>query len=131
MAGKIKKHTDVVSSIEVFNTNYQRGEYEAPWIVYIGNNKDGYTIKYSNDENRTIENTDTIYINDIMLRLNTLEDDKVYCTQEQYDILVEDGYGWVTDVFGKSEEHVFDLSKTYYIYETDEPQTNEDEAKVE
>ena len=59
---KVKKHTDVVASIEEFTANYENGEYVSPWIVYVGNNTDGYSVIYSNDENKMPASTTPFFL---------------------------------------------------------------------
>lgn len=115
----IKKHTDVVGSMEEFTTRYNNGEYSAPWIVYVGNNTDGYSVIYSNDENKSHVSATPDTIDSLKTRIQKLEDEKVFCLENEYEILVSNGQGWVTNVDGTRTEVVFDESKIYCIYEDD------------
>lgn len=115
-----RKHTDIVASMEEFTTNYNNGVYASPWIVYVGNNNDGYSVIYSNDENRQTSITPDV-IESLKIRIQNLEDEKVYCYQEEYDNLVINGKGWVTNLDGKLSEVQYDANKLYCIYEDDGP----------
>jgi hypothetical protein len=124
MSNSIKKHTDVVDSIERFNENYKNGIYVEPWVVYIKSDS-GYTIQYSNYEKRDIVETDINYINLLTQRIDNLETEKVYCTESQYDELVENPNKEVTISNIRngeivSENHIFDINKMYCIYEDEE-----------
>ena len=46
-----RKHTDVVANMDEFNENYNNGMYISPWVVYVGDDVNGYKVIYSNDEN--------------------------------------------------------------------------------
>lgn len=118
----IKKHTDVVSSMEEFTSNYEQGIYVAPWVVYVGNNTDGYSVIYSDDEKlqSTIEPD---FVQLLTKRVENLENEKVYCYQDEYDELVLNGSGWVTHIDGSKREVIFDEKSLYYIYEDDGPVT--------
>lgn len=118
---KVKKHTDVVASIEEFTTNYENGEYVSPWIVYVGNNTDGYSVIYSNDENKMPSSTTPDFIDSLKNRIQALEDKEVYCYQEEYDVLLLNGKGWVTNLDGTRSEVIYDDNKVYCIYEDDGP----------
>lgn len=127
----IKKHTDVVASMEEFTTNYNNGVYTAPWIVYVGNNADGYSVIYSNDENKSHASATPDIIDSLTQRLTKLENEKVFCYEEEYDILVANKQGWVTNLDGTRSEVVFDANKLYCIYEEEGPAVNPDEPSPE
>ena len=127
----MKKHTDVVASMEEFTTNYNKGTYIAPWIVYVGNNADGYSVIYSNDENKTHPSATPDVIDSLAKRIQTLEDEKVYCYEDEYDILVANKRGWVTNLDGTRSEVVFDANKMYCIYEEEGPSAEPEEPKEE
>jgi hypothetical protein len=127
----IKKHTDVVASMEEFTTNYNNGAYTAPWIVYVGNNADGYSVIYSNDENKSHASATPDIIDSLTQRLTKLENEKVFCYEEEYDILVANKRGWVTNLDGTRSEVVFDANKLYCIYEEEGPAVNPDESSPE
>lgn len=116
----LKKHTDVVPSMEVFNENYQNGMYIEPWVVYVGSDGTGYNIIYSNDEKKISNIPTPDVIDNIKTRLREIEDEKVFCLEDEYDNLVKNGSGWITDISGKRIEVTFDENKMYYIYENDE-----------
>lgn len=127
----IKKHTDVVTSMEEFTTKYNNGEYLAPWIVYVGNNIDGYSVIYSNDENKTHASATPDVIDSLKARIQKLEDEKVFCLESEYEILVRNGQGWVTNVDGSRTEVIFDENKLYCVYENDELNVEPDEPNPE
>lgn len=118
---EIKKHVDIVATREIFETNYNNGLYIEPWIVYIGNNVDGYNIIYSNDENKNplLQNPDIL--SSLVKRIEKIEGEKVYCYEEEYDNLIANGEGYITDIDGTTKPHIFDINKTYYIYEDNGP----------
>ena len=117
----IKKHVDVVNSMDEFTTNHENGVYVSPWIVYVGNDDDGYSVIYSNDEKRANGSVDINVIESLTKRTEKLETEKVFCHEEEYDILVENGFGWVTNIDGTRSEVAFDESKLYCIYEDEGP----------
>ena len=116
-----KKHTDVVATEEQFNINLQEGKYSAPWIVYVGDDVNGYRVYYSSDESHDMGTTDPVYIDSLQKRIEKLENEKVYCYEEEYNTLVANGSGWVTNIDGTKVEVVFDENTLYCIYEDDGP----------
>ena len=56
-------------------------------------------------------------------RVENLENEKVYCYQDEYDELVLNGSAWVTHIDGSKREVTFDEKSLYYIYEDDGPVT--------
>ena len=123
----IKKHTDVVASMEEFTTNYNNAVYAAPWIVYVGNNIDGYSVIYSNDEKKSHASATPDVIDSLKTRIQKLEDEKVFCYEEEYDALMLNGNGWVTNIDGSRTQVVFDENKLYCIYEDDGPNVEPEE----
>ena len=121
-----KRHTDVVSSMDEFTSNYEKGLYLAPWIVYVGNDTDGYSVIYSNDEQKGLD-AKPEFIESLSKRIEALENEKVFCFEEEYDALVANGSGWVTNVDGTRSEVVFDANKLYYIYEDNGPEVSPEE----
>lgn len=117
----IKRHTDVVASMDEFTSNYEAGLYVAPWIVYVGNDTDGYSVIYSNDEKKDLAGMTPDFIDSLKNRIEALETEKVFCFEEEYDILVANGRGWVTNLDGSRSEVVFDENKIYFIYEDEGP----------
>ena len=126
----IKTHTDVVASMEEFTTKYENGAYTAPWIVYIGNNVDGYTVVYSNDETKTQSSVTPDVIESLRQRISKLEEEKVYCYESEYDVLVAEGKGWVTNIDGTRTEVLFDKNKLYCIYEEDDITDTPEEPEI-
>lgn len=126
----IKTHTDVVASMEEFTTKYESGAYAAPWIVYVGNNVDGYTVVYSNDETRTQSSITPDVIESLQKRISKLEEEKVYCYEDEYDVLVAEGKGWITKLDGTRVEVLFDKNKLYCIYEDEDIVEVPDEPNV-
>lgn len=120
----IKKHTDIVNSYDEFQTNFNNGVYEKPWVVYIKHNDGTYEVKYSNDEQRTHLSPTPDIINALEKRLATLEKEKIYCTEEEYDAIVADnGIRGVyiididSDVEGATKLVFYNKKHLYYIYE--------------
>ena len=123
----LAKHTDVVGTVEEFRTNYEQGLYVAPWIVYVGNNTDGYSVFYSNDEKRFTEEPEFSFAESILQRLENLENEKVFCYESEYDELIANGSGWITNIDGTRSEVVYDANKLYCIYEDDGPAEENEE----
>lgn len=128
--GNFKRHTDVVSTMEEFTTRYEQGIYITPWVVYVGNDDDGYSVIYSNDVNNSLLNKPDL-IDSLSNRINKLETEKIYCYENEYEELVINGQGWVTNIDGTRSEVQFDESKIYCIYEEEGPETPEEELPEE
>ncbi len=124
MASKIKKHVDVVKSIEEFEENFANGLYITPYVVYIGNEENGYDVVYSNDQNN-VTNYEPDFIEGLSTRISRLENEKVYCYEEEYDNLILNGTAWLTGLDGIPVEHTYDSNKMYCIYEDDGPKPEE------
>lgn len=115
---KIKKHADIVNSYEEFETNIMNGVYVEPWVVYIKNNDGTYEIKYSNDVNRTHFSATPDSIDILNSRLTKLEEEKVFCTENDYDRLVAGEGVYITDINTGMEKLVYYNDKhLYYIIE--------------
>jgi phosphosulfolactate phosphohydrolase-like enzyme len=119
-----KKHIDVVDSKEIFETNLKNGVYSAPWVVYIKNN-DKYDVVYSNDQNRVVLE-DLNFAELLNRRIEILENEKVYCTENEYDELIANPTMDITIHNIKNgiiveEIHRFDTTKLYCVYEEEEP----------
>ena len=127
----IKKHTDVVSSMDEFTTNYNNGTYIAPWIVYVGNNTEGYSVIYSNDENKAHPSATPEFVQLLSQRISALENEKVFCFEEEYEILVANKRGWVTNIDGTRSEVIFDANKLYCIYEEEGPSVTPEQPTPE
>lgn len=115
-----RRHTDVVSTMEEFTTRYEQGIYITPWVVYVGNNNEGYSVIYSNDINNSLSGKPEL-IDSLSNRINKLETEKVYCYENEYEELVLNGNGWVTNLDGTRTEVMFDADKIYCIYEEEGP----------
>lgn len=118
---KIKKHTDIVNSYAEFEENVMNGFYEEPWVVYIKNDDGTYEIKYSNDVNRTHVSATPDIVDILEHRLRNLENEKIFCYEEEYDNLVTNGEGWITDINGERKYITFDENVLYHIYEEEGP----------
>ena len=120
-----ERHTDVVTTMEEFTSRYEEGLYLVPWVVYVGNDEDGYSVIYSNDMNNSIKNTPEL-IESLATRIENLENEKVYCYESEYEELLLNKTAWVTNLDGSRSEVVFDENKTYCIYEEEGPATPEE-----
>lgn len=115
-----RRHTDVVSTMEEFTSRYEQGTYIIPWVVYVGNDNDGYSVIYSNDINNSLSGKPDL-IDSLSNRINKLETEKVYCYENEYEELVLNGEGLVTNLDGKRTYVEFDANKIYCIYEEEGP----------
>lgn len=121
---KIKKHTDIVSSYQEYETNLYNNVYEEPWIVYIDNGDGTYEIKYSNDSKRTHLSATPDEIDRLDSRLKKIEEEKVYCTEEEYDAIVDDYFNgdyvgvWINNIYGGDKILVkYNEAHLYHIIE--------------
>lgn len=121
-----RKHTDVVANMDEFNENYNNGMYISPWVVYVGDDVNGYKVIYSNDENEIAGSIVPDVIESLNQRIRALEDEKVFCHEDEYNELIEKGVAWVTNVDGTRSEAVYDSNKLYCIYEDDGPVSDTD-----
>lgn len=75
-----RRHTDVVSTMEEFTTRYEQGIYITPWVVYVGNNNEGYV--------RIIKDGDILFTDDDNivkvggLYVTQVDDYMMYVTEE-------------------------------------------------
>ena len=120
-----RRHTDVVSTMEEFTKRYEQGTYIIPWVVYVGNDNDGYSVIYSNDVNNSLLNEPELIVS-LEKRIQKLETEKVYCYENEYEELVSKGKGWVTNIDGSRIEVTFDEDKVYCVYEEEGPATPEE-----
>ena len=116
----VKKHADVVASMEEFTVNYNNGVYVSPWVVYVGNDADGYNVIYSNDEGSHSSITPDV-VGSLNTRIEKLEAEKVYCYEDEYDELIVKGSAWVTDIDGTRYEVQYNANHLYCIYEEEGP----------
>jgi hypothetical protein len=122
-----KKHIDVVASVEEFNANNTAGMYKEPWVVYVGDGNGEYTIYTSNSQDTEQPMPDALVA--LSTRVDKLEEEKVYCLEDEYESLVKNGVGLVTNVNGETYEIQFDENKLYCIYEPEETEENPDEPE--
>ena len=138
-----RKHADVVESMDEYTTRLNAGEYAAPWVVYVKNENGGYDIIYSRDGDNIASNIDPNYIEAFNERFYKIETEKVYCYEDEYDALVANPTSEITihnivNGIVKLEEHTFDPTKLYCVYEEEsveggeetEDETTEDEPSV-
>ena len=111
------KHIGVYSSKGEFDEKFNPADYVEPWVVYIVDGENIYDIIYSNDQDRQLSSMEPDFQKMLENRVSKLENEKVYCTEDEYETLVANGTGWVTDTDGNKTEVVFDSNKMYYIYE--------------
>lgn len=88
---KIRKHIDVVSNENIFEENLINGLYIEPWVVYIGDEDNGYSIVYSKNQNKT-EHIHPSVIDAIEKRLLTLEKESIkkieFTNQQDKNIII-------------------------------------------
>lgn len=76
-------------------------------------------MAYSSDEERVLSEID--YVESFARRLESLEQEKVYCYENEYEKLIKDGSAYLTGLDGETELFHYDSSKLYCIYEDDGP----------
>ena len=120
------KHIDVVASMEEFQTNLNAGVYIAPWVVYVGNGTDGYTVLTSSTQGTSQVAPDALEA--LSVRVDQLENERVFLLETQYEELVKNGSVWIND--GKTEIK-FNSNHLYYIYEPEEDNNENEGENVE
>lgn len=120
-----KKHIDVVASMEEFKTNLDAGMYIVPWIVYVNDGANGYTVLTSASQETNQPMPDAL--ESLSARVDALE--YVYCLEDEYEELVANGIAVITKPDGTRVEVKFDENQLYYIYEREEePEINPDDS---
>lgn len=120
-----KKHIDVVASMEEFKTNLDAGMYIVPWIVYVNDGANGYTVLTSASQETNQPMPDAL--ESLSARVDALE--YVYCLEDEYEELVANGIAVITKPDGTHVEVKFDENQLYYIYEREEePEINPDDS---
>lgn len=106
-------HIGIYATMEEFQANVDL--LEIPWVAYIGTpGTADYKVIYPNDLVAQDENK--VNIADELLKLKP-----VICTEDEYDILITDGVGYVTDVDGTKRGPVnYDPEVYYYTYDAGE-----------
>ena len=122
-----KKHIDVVASMEEFKTNLDTGMYIVPWIVYVKDGANGYTVLTSASQETNQPMPDAL--ESLSARVDALENEKIYCLEDEYEELIEKGVALITKLDGSRVEIEFDENKLYCIYEQEEePEINPDDS---
>ena len=84
----------------------------APWVAYIGDK-----VVYSNDIK--VKDNQGVNVFDAIQKLFP-----VCCTEEEYDNLVSNGHGTVTDTNGVQTDIMYDPNVYYYTYDPSELNNN-------
>lgn len=102
-------HIGIYKTIEEFQESVHL--LEIPWVAYVGTpGTPEYKIIYPDD--LVAEDSEGVNIANEILRLKP-----VICTEEEYENLVVNGHGSVTDVNGVSNEVDYDPEVYYYTYD--------------
>lgn len=103
-------HIGIYATMEEFQANNHL--LKTPWVAYIGTpGSPDYKVIYPND--LVAENNSGVNIAEEILRLKP-----VICTEDEYEKLITEGKGYVTDVDGTVNGPVdYDPNVYYYTYD--------------
>ena len=105
-------HIGIYSTMEEFQENVSF--LEIPWVAYVGTpGTPDYRVIYPDD--LVAEDNEGVNIADEILKLKP-----VICTEDEYDILITNRHGSVTDVNGVKNEVDYDPNVYYYTYDAGE-----------
>lgn len=105
------QHIGIYKTIEEFQAGVSL--LETPWVAYVGTPEtDDYRVIYPND--LVLKDSDGVNIGEDILKL-----EPICCTEDEYEILVKEGAGNVTDVSGNTFYTTYDPDRFYYTYDAD------------
>jgi hypothetical protein len=105
-------HIGIYATMEEFQANVNF--LEIPWVAYVGTpGTPEYKILYPDD--LVAEDNEGVNIAGEILKLKP-----VICTEDEYEILITNGHGFVTDVNGVKNEVDYDPEVYYYTYDASE-----------
>jgi hypothetical protein len=108
-----KKHVGIYSTEEELQNDLIN--LVIPWVAYVSAPEGGFKVYYSDEVSLGDGSTDVT--NNILNRLQTLEDKMVTLTEDEYDTLVAKGKTTITEVDGTIRMEEYDPSKYYYTYD--------------
>lgn len=112
-------HIGIYATMGEFQANVNL--LESPWVAYVGTpGSSDYKVLYPND--LVVKDNAGVNIAEEILRLKP-----VICTQDEYDILVSEGSGYVTGADGITNGPV-DYNPEVYYYTYDATELEEEEA---
>ena len=123
----VKKHAEIYNSVQELENAVASGILEAPYVAYIVDDEGNKKMVFSNDT--SLHPYEANIADEVMEILNHIREGEVYCTEDEYNRLITDGKGLVTNIDGTKSEVIFDLNKMYYIYEEDVPEVTPDEPE--
>lgn len=106
-------HIGIFETMNDFQANVNL--LESPWVAYVGTpGSPDYKVVYPND--LIVKDKMSVNIAEEILRLKP-----VICTQDEYEILVSTGYGYVTGTDGiKNGPVSYNPDIFYYTYNASE-----------
>ena len=106
-------HIGIFATMEEFQAKVHL--LETPWVAYVGTpGSADYQVFYPND--LVVQDNAGVNIADDILKMKP-----VVCTQEEYEILIEKGSGYVTDTDGVKIGPVdYNPEVYYYTYDASE-----------
>ena len=105
-------HIGIYATMEEFQANANL--LKTPWVAYIGTpGSPDYKVIYPDD--LVAENNSGVNIAEEILKLKP-----VICTEDEYEKLITDGQGYVTDVDGTPTFVDYDPNVYYYTYDASE-----------
>ena len=92
----------------------KRWSLQPPWVAYVGTpGTSDYRVIYFDD--LVVEDNEGVNIAGEILKLKP-----VICTEDEYEILITNRHGFVTDVNGVKSEVDYDPNVYYYTYDASE-----------
>ena len=105
-------HIGIYATIEEFQEKSHL--LETPWVAYVGTpGTPEYKVIYPDD--LVAKNDEGVNIAGEILKLKP-----VICTEDEYEILITNGHGFVTDVNGVKTEVDYNPEVYYYTYDASE-----------
>ena len=108
-------HIGIYATMEEFDNALMQQALKTPWVAYIGTpGTPEYKVIYPDD--LVAKNDEGVNIAGEILKLKP-----VICKEGEYDILITEGQGWVTDINATEPVWVsYDPEVYYYTYDASE-----------
>lgn len=108
-----KKHVGIYSTEEELQNDLIN--LTLPWVAYVSSPEGGFKVYYSDEMSLGDGSLDVTQ--NIINRLDILEDKMVTLTEEEYETLVTEGVAEIIGEDGLPRTEVYSPSKYYYTYD--------------
>ena len=108
------QHIGIYANRDEFTQAISGNKLAEPWVAYIGTpGEPNYEIIYSDDIKLSgSEGDNSVNVFDTVKSLLP-----VFCTEDEYEVLINKGNGPVTDISGNTTVVSFDPNVFYYTYD--------------